>query len=124
MEHLGSYLPILAGILTITTVAAAAFAGLKMGTERTLRDSNVDLRARVSDLESERADDEAKIARLEGSIREQVGEIKLLSSMVQGRVDWTAIGDQLEEHHRQALGYWSRTEQHLAGIQTALENRK
>ena len=118
---LSSLLPILTGVLAVTTLVAAAFAGLMIGTQRTLRDSNADLRDRVKDLEDERKVDKATIARIDAADKEKAGEIKMLTSMIQGRVDWTAISDQLEEHHRQALSYWERSEQHLSGIEAALK---
>ena len=118
---LSTLLPILTAVLAITTVAAAAFAGLKIGTERTLRDSNSDLRARVADLESGRESDRAKIAEAEAKANEALAENRLLTSMVQGRVEWTAISDQLEEHHRQSLDWWGRIDGHLAEIETTLK---
>jgi hypothetical protein len=124
MDLVGSLQPILTGVLAVTTIVAAAFAGLMIGTQRTLRDSNTDLRARVTDLEQERSERDAKIAAIELIVTEREAENKLLSSMVQGRVDWTAIGDQLEEHHRQALLWWSKTEQHLSSIEKSLKGNR
>lgn len=114
-------LPILTGVLAVTTVAAGGFVGLKIGTERTLRDSNKDLRDRVADLESGRERDRATLAETRAEVDRVSSENALLTSMIQGRVDWTAIGDQLEEHHRQALIWWGKTDEHLSEIAASLK---
>lgn len=85
-----------------TIVALGSFAGLGLmrGTLSNLRESNTDLRSRVADLEKDRAEDRAELAEVKG-------ENRLLKSMMTGRVEWSAIGDQLEDHHRQALVQWA-----------------
>lgn len=85
--------------LAIISLATLAGLGLMRGTVTGLRESNGDLRDRVGDLEKERAEDKTTIGELSG-------ENKMLQSMVMGRVDWGAISDLVEEHHRQALKQW------------------
>lgn len=132
--ELGSLQPILTGVLAVTTIAAAAFAGLMIGTQRTLRDSNKDLRDRVTDLEKERTEDHAKVARLEASDSEKEAQIASLTSMLQGRVEWSAISDQLTEltrvlviageqiqtHDQRAGEWWETADDHLGRIEQLL----
>jgi hypothetical protein len=92
---------------TIFALASAAGLGLMRGTVANLRASNDDLRLRVGDLEKERSEDRASLAEVRG-------ENALLRSMVTGKVEWVALTDQLEEHHRQALKHWSKI---AAGIE-------
>jgi hypothetical protein len=98
---------------TIFALASAAGLGLMRGTLNNLRDSNGDLRARVGDLEKQRSEDHARIAEVES-------ENKLLNAMVTGRVEWVAISDQVEEHHRQSLASWNRIVGQLEQIHSDL----
>lgn len=84
---------------TIFALASAAGLGLMRGTLGTLRASNDDLRSRVTDLEKDRVEKTAKLAEVQS-------ENRTLKAMVTGKVEWTAISDQLEDHHRQALASW------------------
>jgi hypothetical protein len=94
---------------TIFALASAAGLGLMRGTLTTLRSSNDDLRNRVSDLEKDRVEKTAELAEVRS-------ENRTLKAMVTGRVEWTAISDQLEEHHRQSLGAWKRMDANLTKI--------
>ena len=98
-------LMVLAGVTTITT----ALVGIQIGTVRTLRDSNNDLRARVVDLERERTEDKAAIV-------ERDAENSLLRAMVTGKVDWVALTDLLEHHHREALDWWKKADERWATL--------
>lgn len=82
---------------TIFALASAAGLGLMRGTLGNLRSSNEDLRNRVTDLERDRADDRAKLAEVES-------ENKVLKAMVTGKVEWTAISNQIEDVHRIVVG--------------------
>lgn len=106
---------ILVGVLAVFTIIATALVGILFGSLKTLRDTANDLRARVSDLEKERAEDKAKIA-------EEEAKSKILQSMVTGKVEWVALTDQLEEHHRQALGQWAKADNHLSAIPGAVHD--
>ena len=101
-----------------TIVALGSFAGLGLmrGTLSGLRDSNADLRARVGDLEKDRVEKTAELAEVRS-------ENRLLKAMVTGKVDWTAISDQLEEHHRQAVKHWGKQTALLTQIHTDLKGR-
>lgn len=96
-------------VLAITVTITTALVGLQIGTVRTLRESNKDLRDRVTDLEKERLEDKAENAELHS-------ENQLLKAMVTGKVEWIAVTDQLEDHHRDAMAHWSTTEARLAEI--------
>lgn len=104
---------IITGVLSVATIIATALVGVLFGSLKTLRDTANDLRARVTDLEKERAEDRAANIELDS-------ENKMLKSMVTGKVEWVALTDQLEEHHRQALGWWKKADGHLAAIPAAL----
>ena len=107
---------IITGVLSITTIIATALVGVLFGSLKTLRDTANDLRSRVSDLEKERTEDRAEIA-------EAHSENKVLKALVTGKVEWVALTDQLEEHHRQALGVWVKFEGLLGEILAALRGR-
>lgn len=108
---------IVTGVLSVTTIIATALVGVLFGSLKTLRDTANDLRSRVADLEKERTEDRAEIA-------EAHSENKLLKAMVTGKVEWVALTDQLEEHHRQAVSWWGDTREVLQQILTALGGRK
>lgn len=100
---LESFLTTALAIISLTTLAGM---GLMRGTVTGLRESNGDLRVRVKDVEEGRAADKIKLAELEG-------ENRLLQAMITGRVDWVAISDLLEEHHRQSLRRWTSIDEKL-----------
>lgn len=109
----GSLQAIITGVLTVSTIIATALVGVLFGSLKTLRDTAGDLRNRVTDLEKERAEDKADLA-------EKDAENRILKTMVTGRVEWVALTDQLEEHHRQALAWWRKADDHIAAIPTAI----
>jgi hypothetical protein len=102
----------LSTVFAVTTLIATGLSGLTWGLVRTLRDAAGDLRARVQDLEDERAED-AKAAAVERA--ENAKEIARLSSenvtlrsLVTGEVHWQAIADLLDHHHAEAKAVWER----------------
>ncbi len=103
----------LAGLLTtifaVTTILAAAIAGLVWGVVRTLRESNADLRGRVADLESKRAEDHAQIAELRAD-NAALGRLKT------GEAHWTALRETLTQHHKQAQSHWGKEEALLMAV--------
>lgn len=108
-------------IFAVATFVTAGLLGLVYGDQKRLRTAAEDLRKRVDDLESERADDKVKIAERDGKILERDAEIALLKNVVTGKVEWIAVTDQVEEHHRQALQQWTKTDAHLVEIPAAIE---
>lgn len=72
-----------------------------------------EFRDRVGDLERERVS-------LRSEVSEVQSENKVLKAMVTGKVEWTAISDQLEDHHRQALQQWAGMNQRLDMIHADL----
>jgi len=103
-------------VFGVATTVSAALVGLLFGSLRTLRDTAGDLRERVKDLETERTKDKSEKAELHA-------ENSLLKSMVTGKVEWVALTDQLEEHHRQALQWWKLFGERLEEISTKVERR-
>lgn len=104
---------LLSTALAIVSIATLAGLGLMRGTVSGLREQNGDLKERVAYLEKGRAEDHAHIA-------ENAAENKMLKTMMTGKVEWVALTDQLEEHHRQALAWWLKTGQVLDDIRVAL----
>ena len=111
MDDWGLIRSIVMTVTTVTTVAATVGVGLMFGSLRTLRDTAGDLRNRVSDLEKERAEDKAEKAELET-------ENRMLKTMVMGKVEWVALTDQLEAHHRETIVFWRKAEDQLTAILT------
>jgi hypothetical protein len=120
MDDWGTVQTVILGVLAVITTITTALVGIQIGTVRTLRESNNDLRARVGDLETERLNDKAKIVERDGKISERDSEIALLKAMVTGKVEWIAVTDQLENHHREALEWWEKADGHLSAIPEAL----
>lgn len=97
------WLAILTPIFGVVAAIASALAGITYSVTRTLRDSNIDLRARVKDLETDRERDKAENAELHG-------ENKLLRQIATGEIDWHAVTDLLGAHHEEANQHWTNTE--------------
>ena len=111
MDDWGLIRSVILTVFGVTTIAATAGLGLMFGSLRTLRDTANDLRLRVSDLEDERAKDRERNAELES-------ENKVLKTMVTGKVEWIALTDQLEDHHRQTMIWWRQADETMAAILT------
>ena len=100
---------VLGAAATMLVLASATGLGLMKGSLSNLRSSNDDLRARVGDLEKDRVEKTAELAAVRS-------ENRTLKAMVTGKVEWTAISDQLEDHHRESLGAWKRIDANLTKI--------
>lgn len=98
---------LLTAVFSATTVVAATLAALAYGVMRTLRDSNGDLRGRVTDLEKDRADRDAKIAELSGLY-------VAAKEIATGEVHWHALVDLLSQHQIDAKAHWARELEMLA----------
>lgn len=116
MDDWGMVRSIVLTVLAITTTIATAGVGLMFGSLRTLRDTANDLRARVADLEKERAEDKAENAELSS-------ENRILKTMVTGKVEWVALTDQLEDHHRQTMIWWRKADDTMAAILTEVKDQ-
>lgn len=92
---------LLTTVFTVTTIIAAAFAGLQRSVVQSLREANKDLRDRDADREKTEIADKAKIASLES-------DIAALSRVVTGEVHLTALGDKLDEQHVEARQHWAQ----------------
>jgi lysophospholipase L1-like esterase len=116
-----NYLPVVVSIVfPILTIIVGGFCVLQLGVTKTLRDSNGDLRARVTDLE---ASDQRKDEKIKG----QAAEIAALQRVVTGEVQLAAIADVLQHHHEQAVHFWDNanrvlvhTDETLAELATHL----
>lgn len=92
---------LLTTVFGITTVIAAGLAGLVYGGQKTLRESNSDLRSRVTDLEKERSELKAEVAEVKA-------DNASLSRLVTGEVHWQALTEMLEGHHQDAKKNWQK----------------
>lgn len=115
-----SILAVLTAALGIATAVASGLLGLQLGTMRTLRETNGDLRDRVSDLEKTRTEDRAQIAEL-------TSDKAALARVVTGEAHMVAFGDQLthfghtlEQHDRAAKSHWEVDEALLGEIRDEL----
>lgn len=96
-------------VVPFITVAAFGALFLVYGTTKTLRDTNQDLRAQHEDDKARIAERDTEIATMQKTQAEMEGRISVLESLVTGAVNWHAISDQLEAHHRESLEHWRRT---------------
>jgi hypothetical protein len=95
-------------VVPFITIAAFGALFLVYGTTKTLRDTNADLRAQHEDDKARLQERDSEIAKMRQSQAEMEGRIGVLESLVTGAVNWTAISDQLEVHHREALSHWRK----------------
>lgn len=86
-------------VLAAGAVAISIVAGLSFGSRKALRESNSDLRERISDLEKADARKTAEIAELQS--RNEV-----LTSMVTGEVHWRSLGEAQDQLIRDAHAHW------------------
>jgi hypothetical protein len=93
----------------IVAVGSVSLVGLMRERLANQGASIEEFRGRVGDLERERVT-------LRADLSEVQSENRVLKAMVTGKVEWTAISDQLEEHHRQAIVQWAGINQRLDTI--------
>jgi hypothetical protein len=96
-------------VFPILTIVVGGACVLLFGVTTTLRASNGDLRARVTDLEAGEGRSQEKIAG-------QASEIAALQRVVTGEVQLTAIADVLGHHHSQSVAVWTGVEHTLTEI--------
>lgn len=92
---------IASAVLLVATIISTALVGVLFGSTKTLRETVTDRGVRIDDLEKE-------VARAEARATEAESESRLLKTMVTGKVELIALGDLLDEHHKQAITYWTR----------------
>lgn len=92
-------------------VALATFVGLALqrGVLTSVREQNGDYEKRIKFLEDQRDRDKQ-------TIKDQTNDIASLQRIVTGEVQWQAISDLLEHHHKDAVQHWTRAEELLVGI--------
>lgn len=98
---LGQLQGIGSAVLLVATIISTAIVGVLFGTNKTLRETVGDRGTRIDDLENEGR-------RLKADLVEKTSETNILKSMVTGKVELIALGDLLDEHHKQAITYWTR----------------
>lgn len=97
-------------VMAVTTIIAAAIVGALVGTNKTLRETVSDRGVRIEDLEKEVAREMSaratEVAREAAARVEAEAKSQVLASVVTGKVELVALGDLLDEHHREALKAW------------------
>lgn len=105
-------------MLTFVTVGACI---LLFSMTTTLRQSNTDLRDRVTDVEAENKRHEATIKSQAEKIDAQSEEIALWAKTVTGEVHLVAITDLLTHHHDQAVKVWEQWGVRLDHVDTGID---
>lgn len=99
-------------------VALATFAGLALqrGIVTSVREQNADYERRIMFLEAAGERDQA-------TITQQAADLAALQRIVTGEVQWQAISDLLDHHHKAAQEQWRRHEDLLTEIRDLLGRR-
>lgn len=113
MDHLGDFFQTGLAVLTLASLAGL---GLMRGVVVGLRESLADARSRVTDLESDRTKDQAKI-------QSQANDIDSLRRIVTGEAQLREIASKLNEHHAKAEVHWEADEELLGRVLQALGSR-
>lgn len=109
----GQVQPIVSGVLFVATLISTAVVGVLFGTSKT-QNATIEARGiRIADLEGE-------VVRAKAELAEVRSESSVLKSMVTGKVELIALGDQLDEHHRQAVSHWTQIDGHVLDIPSRL----
>ena len=103
-------------VILFFTVASFGALFLVYGTTKTLRDTNADLRAQHDDDKERLAQRGIEIAELKKVQAELQGRIAVLEGLVTGAVNWTAISDQLDMLHKEAVRHWQRSSKDSATL--------
>lgn len=109
----GQVQPIASGVLLVATIISTAVVGVLFGTNKTLRETVGDRGVRIDDLEKNEV-------RLKSDLTDKTSEANVLKSMVTGKVELIALGDQLDEHHRVAVEQWGTIDGHILALPTAI----
>lgn len=128
---LDQFQPIVSGVLLVVGIVAASFAGVQTGNNKTLRETVSDRGVRITDLEGEVARKDAAhaeeiarkdadLARKDTELAEANNQIRFLNAMKTGRIELTALGDLMEDHHRQALIHWGQIDGHITELPAQL----
>lgn len=98
-------------------IAVATFVGLGLqrGIVISLREQTGDYEKRIAFLEAERTRDQA-------TINQQRGDLAAMQRVVTGEVQWQAISDLLDHHHKRAEEQWRRHEALLVEIRDELRD--
>lgn len=118
LGHLGETLNAALAILAIATLAGL---GLMRGTVTNLRENLNDARGEITDKERRLATAEAEIARLNSKIMTQAQGIETLGAQIRGEGYWIRLGNELAEHHTEAVRHWEADERLLTELRTAID---
>jgi hypothetical protein len=93
MEHLSS---IISTVSVVVALGSGAFAGLRNGALKDLRDTNNDLRAEIADKERREAESKQLHEAAEVRIASLQTDYEALSKVVTGETHWVAIGEDID----------------------------
>lgn len=99
--------------LALAIVAVSTLAGYGL-----LRGSVQNLREQLKDEREARSSLSARHDALRTEATDLRGKVKVLESIVTGEVHWVALGDKLDEHHKEATEYWTK-----AGFQSTTQEQ-
>jgi chromosome segregation ATPase len=96
-EDLGRLLNIALAVVAIATLGGFGYVRGRIG----------DLRDQLKDAREEIADKDRRLTKVTTEAQQLRTDLDALSRVVTGEAHWTAIGDKLDEHHRDAEGHWT-----------------
>lgn len=117
MHSLGGLLETALAIISIATLAGL---GLMRGDTIRLRENLKDAREEISDKDRRLTEAEAQIDKQATQIRGQAHDLEALGRVVTGEAHWIAIGEKLDNHHREAKAHWENDERLLGDISRRL----
>lgn len=107
-------------VLAASTIGVALVAGLSYGSRKALRESNSDLRDRVSDLEKANTLMRVELAQLKAHSEAEMADLRAknetLRGLVTGEVHWSALGESMDQLIRDAHKHWSEERSYFRKI--------
>lgn len=113
---MGEFGTIIQWAVAAIAIIAGGAATTLLTVVRTLRESNNDLRRRVTDLEDDRDDLRVKLTERDDAVAQTRRDMDALAKVITGEAHLVALEQRLEEHHKQAMGGVERILKALAKL--------